>query len=154
MKLIVRMVCCRTSWRATLLKQLQPEPAGAAARTEMLLVGAQRDRRFIIGADGVIGIGEKVHIDATDPSGAEFDIARARSGVSDWNLLVPQARNQRPGDRARGALREDAGFRRALSRAVADGVNVGEARLERLGLDRHIAVLGHAAILKQLRGTA
>src|SRR5205823_5545985 len=75
------------------------------------------------------------------------------SGVSHWNLLVPQARNQRPADRARGALSKDAGFRRTLSRAVADGIDVGKACLERLGLDRHIAVLGHAASLEHLRGT-
>src|SRR2546428_3090747 len=88
-----------SAWLAVSL--LQPKPAGAAARTETLLVGAQRDRRFIISADRVIGIGEKVHILATDPSGAEFDIARARSRVSHWSLLVSQARNQRPRRRRR-----------------------------------------------------
>src|SRR5436190_11964275 len=92
---------------------LQPKPAGAAARTEMLLVGAQRDRRLVISAYRMIGIGEEVHIHAADPPGPEFDVARARPRVGDWSLLVPQARNQCCGHGARGALGEDAGLRRA-----------------------------------------
>ena len=70
----------------------------------MFLVGAQRDGGFVIGTNRVIGIGEKVNFHTTDSSGAEFDIARTRSRVSHLNLLVPQACNQRLGDRARGAL--------------------------------------------------
>jgi hypothetical protein len=46
----------------------------------------------------------------------------------------------------------DTGFRRALSRAIADRVNVREARLERPGLDRYISVLGHAAGLEHFSG--
>ena len=46
---------------------LQSKPAGAAARTEVLLVGAHGDRRFVIGARRAFGIGEKVHIHTADP---------------------------------------------------------------------------------------
>ena len=73
----------------------------------MLLVGAQRDGRFIILAGRSIGIGEEVHVHATDPPGAELDVARTRSRVSHWHLLIPQARHQRPGDGARGTLTGD-----------------------------------------------
>src|ERR1051326_5899864 len=87
-------------------------------------------------------IGEKVHVHAADAPGAELDVAGAGSLVGERGLLVPQARNQRGGDGPRGALGEDAGFRRALSRAIANGIDAGEARLERPRLDRHILVLG------------
>jgi hypothetical protein len=104
---------------------LQAKPTGTAARTEMLLVGTQRHRRFVVSPDRVIGIGEKVHVDATDSPGPKFDIAQARSPMSHWNLLIPQACNQRLADCASSALGEDAGFWRALPGAVTDRVDVG-----------------------------
>ena len=67
-------------------------------------------------------------------------------------LLVPQACDQCGGDGARGTLGEVAGFRRALPRAIANGVDIREARLERLGPDWHIPILGHAAIFEDFRG--
>src|SRR5579871_4854216 len=70
-----------------------------------------------------------------------------------WNLLVSQARNERPGDRAAGAFSEYARFRCALSRAIADGINIGEARLQRFGLYWNITVLGHVAVFEEFRRT-
>src|SRR6266700_3275727 len=57
----------------------------------------------------------------------------------------------------RGGSNQSAPYRRAWrltarDQCGGDGVNVWEARLERLGLDRHIPVLGHAAIFEDFRG--
>src|SRR4029434_2043941 len=56
-------------------------------------------------------------------------------------------------DRARGAFREDARFGRALSSAIADGVDVREARLKSLGLHRHLDVMRQTAIFEYFRST-
>ena len=119
---------------ARVLNLLQSKPAGTTARTEVFLIGAQGDRRLVIGAGRMIGIGEEVNVHATNPPRAELDVARARPLVGQRDFLVPQARNQRGGDSTRGALGEIAGFRRALSCAIADGVNVGERVSSVLGL--------------------
>jgi hypothetical protein len=62
---------------------LQPKPTGATARTEMFLVGPQRDRWFMIRANRMIGVREKVHINPTDPSRAELDVTGTGSRMGD-----------------------------------------------------------------------
>ena len=59
---------------AILSPLLLPEPPGAAARAELLLLADETFRGLHEGPCG-LGTGEKVHVDATDPIAAKLDIA-------------------------------------------------------------------------------
>src|SRR5262245_6147743 len=96
----------------------------------------------------MIGVGEKVDVDPANQPCPELDVAGACPLVSNWDFLPSQARNDCCSDGTRGALSENACLRRALSRAIADGINIGKSRLESLRLHRHIAILCHAAFLE------
>ena len=52
------------------------EPAGAAARAEVLLLGDERGRRLVERA-GRLRAREEVDVDAADAAGAELDVAGA-----------------------------------------------------------------------------
>jgi phage terminase Nu1 subunit (DNA packaging protein) len=65
-----------------------------------------------------------------------------------WTPAGPdpaKLRDQRGGEGARRALREDASLRCPLGRDIADRVHAAEPGLERGWIHGHVAVLGHAA---------
>src|SRR5262249_21595895 len=126
------------------------EPAGAATRAEVLLLGdegarrlAQRPRRPRAGEEG--------DVDPADAASTELDVAGAASLVAARLVLPTGSRDERAGDDTRLALREHARLRHADPRDVADRVHVREACRERAGLHRDVPVLRHPALEHDLR---
>src|SRR5438093_563961 len=106
------------------------EPAQAAARAEVLLLGDEGDGRFLESA-GRLRSGEEVDVDATDAARAELDVAGPEPVVGSQLLAVPQTCDQRSGDHAGRAFREHACLRHPDRRDVPDGVHARKPRLER-----------------------
>jgi len=114
----------------------------------MLFIGAQGDRRLVI-RPRWLGIGRRNRSSTPDRSAAaKLDVTRAGSPHEPPWLCIPHVSDQGCGDGARGASAKDAGFRRALSPPITEGIHIGEAGFERPGLDRHIPVLVIARVLK------
>src|SRR5580765_3414521 len=120
------------------------EPACAAARTEVMLFRDELARGFLERARRLRSR-EEVHVDATDPTGAELDVAGAGSVVLTVFTSAPQLGDQRRGDDVRLPLGEDSRLRHPHRGDVSECVHAGKARLERPRANRYIAVFGHSA---------
>src|SRR4051794_13169778 len=91
---------------------VQAEPAAAAARAEMLLLGDELGRGFLERADR-LRPGEEVDVDAAHPVAAELDVAGAGAVVGRGRVAAGDLGEDRVGDDGRLALGEDACLRRA-----------------------------------------
>src|SRR6476659_9315334 len=86
------------------------EPAGASARAEVVLLVGEGVRGLTEGA-GRLRAGEEVDVHAADPSRPELDVARAPPAVVSRLLAAAKVRDDRGGDDACRAFREDARLR-------------------------------------------
>ena len=117
------------SMREQAASALAVEPAGAAARAEVLLVGGERGGRLVVGA-GWLRSGEEVHLHATDTASAELDVADTAPVIGSRLLTAAYARDQRGSDDACRSLGEHSRLRHPGSRDLTDRKDSGDQHLE------------------------
>jgi hypothetical protein len=98
-----------------------PEPAGASARAEIVLLGDEGSGRLTEGA-GRLWSREEVDVHAADPPATELDVTGTQTPISARLLAAPKGREQGGGDNTRRPLRENARLRHADRGDVPDRI--------------------------------